>query len=452
MNSAPRSRSTITPLRREDTTLLDGVRITGQVSGAAKLAGLTRAAASRRLHRLASDLSMDLLRGHGDVVTLTPMAEALLQASREYDRALQASCRLSATRSGTSKLPRLPILRMATLGNGLSSLTASLASGATPLLLSLRQASPEKGIQLFESGEVDAVYLWHIGEPPRPRRTHTSQRIHRERLGVAMPVALGKTLPETVDLGALRHENWVITPPGRALIAEAFASAGLEEPSITELDCPDIIRGLVAGGHAITLTSPLSGPTLGESVVLRPVTNPPIRTLTLITDPTCTPVALAQHLGQALRHSYEELAVHRGVHAPATAIRRDSCPPEPAVLSHGKTSPPSDLAHTASGLPTLDGAVGGLLTQDDVHLLHCIRACGSINQAATTLAITQPALTRRIHRLEERLRLRLLLRTYQGSVLTPAAIDLLDHAHVASERFRQRLSGPVSTNRALHAV
>lgn len=446
----------ITPLRREDTILLDGVRTTGLVSAAAKLAGLTRAAASRRLHRLASDLALDLVRGQGDMVALTPVAESLLHASCEYDVALQASCRLSATRNGTPRLPRLPILRMATLGTGPSSLTASLACGPTPLLLSLRQTTTEEGVQLFESGEVDAVYLWHHDAPPHPRRTHAGQTIQREILSVAMSTAFSKTLPEVVGLHTLRHETWVVTPPARALLSAAYEAAGLDEPSITELDCPDIIRGLVAGGHAISLASPLSRPTLGESVVLHRVAHAPIRTLTLLTDPTCTPVALAEHLGRELRDSYQAQLLQRVPGSRPPAQRPAPSPADCSGSGATQNVPTSNLAQAGGGLPTLNGATNGLLTHDDVHLLQRIRSSGSINQAASELAITQPALTRRIHRLEARLSLRLLLRTYQGSVLTPAARDLLDHAHLASERFGQRLSavssGPPVEHLALHAL
>jgi molybdenum-dependent DNA-binding transcriptional regulator ModE len=64
----------------------------------------------------------------------------------------------------------------------------------------------------------------------------------------------------------------------------------------------------------------------------------------------------------------------------------------------------------------------------DLHLLRAIAASGSINRAASLLSITQPALSRRLSRLEERLGRRLLVRGPRGASLTEVGRRLVELA------------------------
>lgn len=76
-----------------------------------------------------------------------------------------------------------------------------------------------------------------------------------------------------------------------------------------------------------------------------------------------------------------------------------------------------------------------VLEPEDLRVLRAIAECGSLNRAAPILLITQPALTRRIRRLECRLGMVLLLRGHRGTQLTPSARKLLDVAGAAETEF-----------------
>lgn len=83
----------------------------------------------------------------------------------------------------------------------------------------------------------------------------------------------------------------------------------------------------------------------------------------------------------------------------------------------------------------IGGKRGTLLEPDDLRVLRAIAECGSLNRAAPVLMITQPALTRRIRRLECRLGMVLLVRGHRGTQLTPSARKLLDVAGTAETEF-----------------
>jgi DNA-binding transcriptional LysR family regulator len=88
------------------------------------------------------------------------------------------------------------------------------------------------------------------------------------------------------------------------------------------------------------------------------------------------------------------------------------------------------------------------LEPEDLRVLRAVAEYGSLNRAAPVLLITQPALTRRIRRLECRLGMVLLLRGHRGTRLTPGAGKLLDIADVAETEFRGSV-GPVRTGRPI---
>jgi DNA-binding transcriptional LysR family regulator len=96
------------------------------------------------------------------------------------------------------------------------------------------------------------------------------------------------------------------------------------------------------------------------------------------------------------------------------------------------------LAAIAAAPATLD-AGGGRLTLDDVHLLHAVAATGSLNRAARVLLMSQPALSRRVRRLEDTLGAALLVRSNHGTVLSPLAGALLGQISDAMAAFRAAL-------------
>lgn len=96
------------------------------------------------------------------------------------------------------------------------------------------------------------------------------------------------------------------------------------------------------------------------------------------------------------------------------------------------------LAAIAAAPATVDVG-GGRLTLDDVHLLHAVAATGSLNRAARVLLMSQPALSRRVRRLEDTLGAALLVRSHHGTVLSPLAGALLGQISDAMAAFRAAL-------------
>jgi len=71
----------------------------------------------------------------------------------------------------------------------------------------------------------------------------------------------------------------------------------------------------------------------------------------------------------------------------------------------------------------------------DFHLLRAVAGHGSINRAAAVLSISQPALTRRLQRLERRLGAPLFRRGSRGTALTSPAQQFLGQLMVLEGEF-----------------
>ena len=98
-------------------------------------------------------------------------------------------------------------------------------------------------------------------------------------------------------------------------------------------------------------------------------------------------------------------------------------------------------ALAAAARSTVDAAAGARrLSLDDVRLLHAVAETGSLNRAARVLLVSQPALSRRVRRLEETMGTALLVRSHRGTVLSPSAGALLGQISDAVAEFRAALT------------
>ncbi|MEN3359106.1 MAG: hypothetical protein V7637_3088, partial [Mycobacteriales bacterium] len=199
-------------------------------------------------------------------------------------------------------------------------------------------------------------------------------------------------------------------------------------------------RSLLLHGHRVGLVSPVSMPPLGDtSMVRRPLREPVVRRHVLHVDPTVIGPQLRTLLLGLLRHGYVAVAQTRNpayAASPAFPLRAEDLadlvpPADPDALR----SLPShvDSRQARPRHPELDSG--------DLHLLRAIAGSGSINRAASLLSITQPALSRRLSRLEERLGRRLLVRGPRGAALTEVGRRLVDLAEDAEAAFGSALEG-----------
>ncbi len=79
---------------------------------------------------------------------------------------------------------------------------------------------------------------------------------------------------------------------------------------------------------------------------------------------------------------------------------------------------------------------------DEFRVLRAIAEHGSINRAAAVLSISQPALTRRVDRLERRLGMQLLLRTSRGTSLTGPVRTFLEQLTALETEFHEACIAP----------
>ncbi len=277
---------------------------------------------------------------------------------------------------------------------------------------------PPEALARYHDHRVDSVYAWWA-EPPvgQVRRAYEELELGCERLGVRLPYGHPALGAAVVSLSDLRDDPWVSEPgPGRVpVVASAFRRAGLAAPARLQVAAtPSQVRSAAACGRALTLASLAPEAPTDGSVVVPPVERP-IRSLLLVTDPARVPAQVADGF----------LAAHRNVlPLPAAGERR-------WVVS---------VPGEATGRPMPSAAAE--LGPDTARLLAGIVAGGSINRAAAALAISQPALTRRIQRLEAALNLQLLIRSSRGARLTEAGLKVLQQLQAAERRYQDAVTPP----------
>jgi DNA-binding transcriptional LysR family regulator len=430
-------------LTQTDLDLLRGLADTRNQRIAAKRGGVTQRVAERRVARLERQLDVQLVVYGPDEVRLTAAGERLLVAATRFRDELGKVVSQVLVRPDTGGPPHLPTLRLAGIGRSWGDWVIDyLAPRLRKLVLTVLSADPDEGRELFERRCVDAVYLWHIpGQVPVPNRLSASQWVLDEPLWVTLPGRHPAARQPVVSLADLADDEWIVGPgPGVDLLNTVCSAAGFV-PRIGDVSASrSVRRSLLLHGHRVGLVSPVSLPPLGDtSMVRRPLREPVIRRHALHVDPTVVGPALHALLLGLLRHGYLAVATDRNpgyVSSPAFPLRAEDLidlipPADPGALSGLPSHVDSRQAKRRD--PQVDSG--------DLHLLRAIAASGSINRAASLLSITQPALSRRLSRLEERLGRRLLVRGPRGAALTEAGRRLVELAADAETAFDSALKG-----------
>lgn len=418
-------------LSQTELELLGGLADTRNLRAAAKQAGVTQRVAERRLARLDRQLAVSLVAVGPDGVRLTVAGERLLVAATRFRDELGKVVDQVLARPDPAGPPHLPTLRLAGIGRSWSDWVIDYLAPRMPeLVLTVLSADPDEGRELFERRSVDAVYLWHIpGRAPVPQRLSACQWVLDEPLWVTLPAQHPAARQATVSLADLAGDEWIVGPGlGVDLLKTVCAGAGFT-PRIGDVSASrSVRRSLLLHGHRVGLVSPMSMPPLGATgMVRRPLREPVVRRHALYVDPTVIGSALHTLLLSLLRHGYRAVAGIRNPDYAASAafpVRTAdlldlTAPADPDALRGLPT-------HVDSRRPTPQQAPQ--LDADDLHLLRAIATSGSINRAAVLLSITQPALSRRLRRLEDRLGRSLLVRGPRGAALTDVGQRLMELA------------------------
>ncbi|MFC7490500.1 MULTISPECIES: LysR family transcriptional regulator [unclassified Knoellia] len=357
---------------------------------AAKSVGLTRASAVRLVHRLESKNSARLVSSGPGSPSLTAQGQLLLRASMDLHGSL-------GTFAAATPLDRCAIRIASSLESHMD--VDPLARLDPPLVVDVTETDSAHAIELFDGGSTEALAAWDVPGAPRPTRDSITIPLFDEDLWIVGRDVPGgvrsvKDLPE--DL------TWVATASQAALLA-SLLQIPADSPQMLVVESRHAHRILILSGRAAGLI-PASHRAAYEGLGLTHVrTEGLTRTAVLHTDHRCE-----------VRHRLGEIQAMFQDHS-----RRMARPPVavPAAAPL-ETLPPHSLE------------------LGDVFVLRAIERHGSLNRAATELCLTQPALTRRLRRLEERVGTHLVVRTATGSSLTDSATALVRRVDGAVARFQ----------------
>lgn len=424
---------------RQELWLLQLLSENAGLREASRRCGQPQTVLNRKLKRLERRLGVPLFEAHRDRYRLTRGGWSLLVAGTRLLSALE-SPHLGGTPAGREDRAEgaLPTLRMAVPRTGCCDITDCIAGQVPTVLLSAESVQPADALDLFERCAVDAAYLWECGDPAQCRRPSTAEPVLEEPLWVALPAGHPSAGQEVVALPELAGDSWVVEAGESADDLLARACRGRITPRVGYVvEHESEMRGLVGHGQGVALVSPLTVVSRTSPFVIRPLVDAPTRRYTLITDPETVGPRLGRRLAAALRSAYVSTA-ERTNHAfryspsfPVTEETAAEAAAGDAGMAHAFALPPARRAQKR----------GAALEVEDLRLLRVVGKCGSLNRAAPVLLITQPALTRRIRRLEDRLGVQLLERGPRGTVLTQTAEDLLDAVHEAESGFVSVLLG-----------
>ncbi|MGL5865488.1 MAG: LysR family transcriptional regulator [Dermatophilaceae bacterium] len=356
---------------------------------------MTRAVAARLIRRLEMKNRTRLVRDETGARGLTPRGRILLRASLDLHESLSEPLVGEEHTEHTA--------RIASSVPGPLDVTP-LARLEPPLVADVTEADPALAVELFDGGYADAVALWDLPEAPRPARDATVVPLFDEDLW-----AVGRNVPESIErledlAGAL---PWVTTASQAHLLESALGHRA-DHPSVRVVESQQAHRILVLSGRASGLVPSSQLSAFDGFDLVRSHPRGLTRSAILYSDPRgFTSARLAD------------------VHA--------------AFRDHGRRMSPIPPRHAAQPcLPVRTSPPA--LDLPDIEALQAIDRHGSLNRAAAELCLTQPALTRRLRKLEDRVGIHLVIRTATGSSLTPDAAALVTRVNAAVTRFQEHVA------------
>lgn len=408
------------PYSRFDIRLLEAVANGSNLADVARRLRLRPGAVERHLERLDRS-GMPLTRRTHQVTRLTSAGVRVLTAGRRFfarvDHALRTT--LHGQSGSPSEPPR--VLAIATSGPVIEDLVEEVAA-ELDLLLAVSHAAADQVVMQFDAYRVDGVHTWWFGDPrggvDRPVRVYPA-------LDEPLWVWLSRSHPlagrPMVRLAELAGDRWVseVGPGSQVAVRSVYRHAGVPAPAAVEVTSASVARGMLSRGEVVGLGSPLAPPLCSDSVVWRPVAERPVRTTGLLVDPSAVPATVVTHLVRAVAARYLGASVR---HHPSVRTEPwwSQWYREQSARLRTPAPDPDDAVTNADRAQELE------LDVDELHLLRAVAESGSLNRAAMSLALSQPALTRRVHRLERRLGVQLLVRTSRGTTLTGPVKNFLD--------------------------
>ncbi len=430
------------PCSRLDVRILDVVDLVRDLGEVSRRLGLRIGAVERHLDRLDRAAGMPLTRRDPLITQLTSAGARMLAAGRRFFSRVDLALRVCIHGHGDDALESPPMLSIATSNPIVEDLVED-AAARLGILLAVSHATPEQVVQQLDAYRVDAVHTWWLTDP----RTSIDRGI---RLHVVLDEPLWVWLPrghpladrDVVALTDLTTDCWVseIGPCSEVVVVHAFREANLPVPTNLTVTSSSVARGMIRRDGVVGLGSPLSATASSDTVVNRPLAECPSRSTGLLVDPAVVPDPLAKDLASTLRRQYLRKAAER--HPEMLRNPWWSCWHQEHQEHMDHQDKVSEISSPSSARWVSSRSVIETLDVEEFDLLHAVAEHGSINRAAVMLSISQPALTRRAHRLERRIGAPLLLRSSRGTTLNAPARQFLRHLTVLEEEFRAAVPQP----------
>lgn len=406
----------------------------------------------RQIDRLEQVHGSPVARRVGARLALTELGHRLLVASRAFYLHVDGALERAAG--------RVPVGRPVRLASALhldAGLLHELATTDLPMLrVELHEA---RGcLARYEDYEVDGALVWSLGQPAgRCRREQNSVAVVDDPLWVVLPAGHRLTADRVLRLADLVDQPWVsgVDEQGEPVVAGVFARHGLPVPvrmQVAESASLTQCMGLRTGALTLQSLSTIPDASWGAA---RPLAESPCRRLLLLAGAMLSPTHVEQLAALVREHLLARTRRRLGVvhGAPDRGTRRSgelpSVPPQPGGAPGGtvRELEAGPAGSWAQGSAACGGrrrvfAAPYSLDFGDVEVLAAITRLGSINRAAAALSMSQPALTRRLQRLEAELGVRLLVRDSRGARPTEFLDRLLRGIEEAGQRFTGVVTSP----------
>lgn len=380
-------------------SLLSAVLRRRSLRAAALAAGLSRASALRLIRRLEAKNGTRLVADESGGPGLTAHGRVLLRASLDLHGWLETNAEMTdeghhSVRIASSLECDLDIDPLARLD--------------PPLVIDVTATDGAHAVELFDGGYADALALWELPDGVRPARDAVRVPLFEEDLWV-----VGQDVPATATRVADLPDDLVwVTTACQVDLFESVLGLAADSARVRVVESRQAHRILILSGRATGLVTASHCPGYDGLGLTRVRPEGASRRAVLYTDRRCDVRGRLPEVQAMFRDRSRRMF-------------------RPPVLDASPTPPAR--AHVRS------------LGLDDVTALRAIDRHGSLNRAASELCLTQPALTRRLRKLEDRVGTHLVVRTATGSTLTAEASAMLERVDAALARFHANVSAALPT-------
>ncbi|KQT94736.1 LysR family transcriptional regulator [Marmoricola sp. Leaf446] len=251
----------------------------GTVTGAAEALHYTPSAVSQQLRSLSRDLGVELVVQDGRRIRLTPAARVLVERSDDLFTAWE-EVRGDVGAADTGGVGTLRLCGFSTAASSLLPQVALAVRAARPRSrVRIIEADPEECFDLLLADEADvAVVVATAGVPASTDPRFEQHHLLEDPLDLLVATTHRLAGEESVHLGDLAQETWIMDRPGRPyhqLLQAACVAAGFSPAAAHVATEWDTGAALVAAGLGVSLVPRLAHLPADHAVVRIPLRGAP---------------------------------------------------------------------------------------------------------------------------------------------------------------------------------